>query len=99
MQSCTCIRPQTGIHQTGVVPAYCRHLEGAHPEQAVDGMEVQGGGDSCGVRDLQSELGHHNLPRLVVRGVVLVWIGGEVQVLACGTHALNTKADRNENTR
>ena len=39
----TCIRPRAWIHQTRIVSANVRHLEGAHPEQTVDGIEVQTG--------------------------------------------------------
>ena len=64
------------------------HLEGAHSEQAVDGIEVQTGRQGRGVGDLEPELGLDDLSRLVVHAVVLIRICGKVQLLAGGTLAL-----------
>ena len=64
-----------------------RHLEGAHPEQVVDGIEVQAGRQGRGVGDLEPELGLDDLSWLVIHAVVLIRICGEVQLLAGGTLA------------
>ena len=55
-----------------------RHLEGAHSEQAVDGIEVQAGRHGRAVGDLESELGLDDLSWLVVHAVVFIWVSGKV---------------------
>lgn len=70
----TCIGPGARIHQTRIVSADVRHLEGAHSEQVVDGIEVQAGRQGRAVGDLEPELGLDNLPWLVEHTVVLIWI-------------------------
>ena len=55
-----------------------RHLESTDSEQAVDGIEVQAGGQGRAVGDLESELGLYDLPWLVVHAVVFIGVCGKI---------------------
>ena len=68
-----------------------RHLERAHPEQAVNGIEVQASFHCHGVGDLESELGLDELSWLMVHCVVLIRLCGEVIAFTGGTLTLKTK--------
>ena len=67
--------------------AVTAYLEGADPEQAVDGVDLQPRRHGRGVRDLEPELGLDDLARLVEGGVVLVRVNREVIILAARSHA------------
>ena len=72
---------------TACMTAVTAYLEGADPEQAVDGVDLQPRRHGRGVRDLEPELGLDDLTWLVEGGVVLVRVNREVIILAARSHA------------